>query len=390
MSKGTLRIAYLCDMSPLDRNLYSGGNARIYDALRRHAGEVTVLSQGWHGAEPLRRLIHAMPESVNLRLRWRAHLALSRIIARGVRAELAQGDYDVLFCAYSLHSLAGLRAPDGMVTCFTSDATQTTYRNSEIGAAFQRRFPGGALLDNWIEAHEARALRACDLLLWPSDWLRQAAQRRYALPPARAHLLPWGANMDWVPAPAPKGLTPGQPLNLLVIGRDWFAKGGPIAFDTMQALRDQGVDARLTVIGCTPPEFHRNDHVTVHPQLDKSRPEDLALFNAALEAAHFLIQPSYESYGFAFCEAAALGLPALCLRVGGVPVREGVNGHALPPDSGPRAFADLIQTYLQAPARYAALSQSARQEYEDQLNWYAWGARAATLLQQAVAQKQGD
>ena len=85
-----LRIAYLCDISPLDRNLYSGGNARIHDALRRHAGEVTILPVTWGMAEPARRLIHALPEVANLRMRWRTHLALSRLTGAAVRRALAR------------------------------------------------------------------------------------------------------------------------------------------------------------------------------------------------------------------------------------------------------------------------------------------------------------
>ena len=99
MSEQRLKIAYLCDISPLNRNLYSGGNARIYDALRKHAGDVTILPNTWGTAEPVRRLVHAMPEAVNLRARWRTHLALSRLVGAGIRRELMKDRYDVLFGA---------------------------------------------------------------------------------------------------------------------------------------------------------------------------------------------------------------------------------------------------------------------------------------------------
>ena len=387
MGKDRLRIAYLCDMSPLDRNLYSGGNARIFDALCRHAGEVSILQSGWHAADPLRRLIAAMPEAVNLRLRWRAQLALSRIIARGVQAELVRGAFDVLFGAYSFQSLAHVTPPRGVVVAYSSDATQTVYRTSEVGQAHKRLFRFGHLLDGWVEREEGKVFRAADLLLWPSEWLKQAADARYGLDAARSRLVPWGANIDDPGPPAPRALSREAPVRLLLIGRDWFAKGGPIVFDTMQALRAQGVDARLTVIGCVPPAFHVNDYVTVHPQLDKAVPSELADFQNELARAHFLVQPSFESFGFAFCEASAHGLPSLCLRVGGVPIREGVNGHALPPGSGPGDFAACIERYLGTPGRYAALTRMARQEYETTLNWDAWGQRTAGLLHAAVAAK---
>lgn len=389
MNGQPLRIAYLSDMSPLDRPLYSGGNARIHDALQRHAGEVTILPQTWARAEPVRRLIHAMPEAVSLRARWRAHYALRRVIARGLEAELQRGGYDVLFGAYALHALAGVRVPAGMVTAFTSDATQTVYRLSEVGQAHKRVFMLGPLLDKWVERQERTALAQIDLMLWPSLWLKDAVRSRYGGEPGRSHLVPWGANIATPPPPPSTTLRRDRPVRLLVIGRDWAAKGGPEAFDTMMTLRAQGLDARLTVIGCQPPGMHCNDHVTVYPQLNKSVPAELARFNAILAQSHFMVMPSFESYGFAFCEAAAHGLPALCLRVGGVPVRDGITGHALPPGADADDFARKILGYLDDPAAYARLSRSARAEFEARLNWDSWGRTTAALLQQAVARKRG-
>lgn len=384
-----LRIGYLCDHDPRDPGPYSGGNTRIYEALATHAGDVTPLSRHWFAAEPVRRVFEALPDAITLRARWRAQLALSRVISRGLSRHVAAGDFDVIFGAYSFHSLARLRLPPRVVLAYTSDATPTTYRESEIGRAFGSYLGASRALDGWVLRHEARVFGAADLLLWPSDWLNAAATARYGLDPARCHTVPWGANIPaWPAPPGPRPFGRAKPLNLLVVGRDWFAKGGPLAFDTMQALRAEGVDARLTVIGTTPPDFHLSDHVTVHPYLDKSDPDQFATFEAALRGAHFMVQPSFESYGFAFCEASAYGLPSLCLRVGGVPVREGVNGHALPPGATPDDFAGLIGRYLDDPDAYHALTESSRAEFEARLNWDAWGARVADMLQAAVAARQ--
>ena len=383
-----LRIAYLCDISPLNRNLYSGGNARIYDALCTHAGEVTILDTSWHLAEPLRRAIMASPEALNLRLRWRAHLVAAPLIARGIHAELRRGQFDVLFGAYSFQSLAGVTPPPGMVTVFTSDATPTVYKRSEVGQAFGSYLSAARYLDPLVLRAETRIYRKPDLLLWPSEWLRQEAQALYGLDPARAHVVPWGANVaDPGINPNPPRLMAGAPVNLLFIGRDWFAKGGPLVHETLQTLRAQGVDARLTVIGTQPPEFHRDPAMDILGPLDKSVPDQLARFDSALRGAHFVMQPSFESYGFAYCEASAHGLPSLALRVGGVPVRDGVNGHALPLGSTAEDFAGKVQHYLANPTAYDALRLSARREYEDRLNWDAWGQRTATLLTEAVARK---
>ncbi len=380
-----LRIAYLSDFDPSDPTLYSGGNAAMLAALRAEGNAVTVLGQSWGLAEPLRRAVLATPEALSIRARWRLHLALARVIARRVRAELAQGRFDVLFCAYSFHSLSRLSRPYPMVTAYSSDATPTIYRASTVGQSFGSWFAPSRLLDPAIERAEARVFRGLDLALWPSDWLTDAVNARYGLDPARSRTLPWGANIadPGVAAPAP-ALGTGHPVEILLVGRDWQAKGGPVTAETVALLRARGLDARLTVIGCTPPPEIDRAGLSVHPHLRKSDPTELAVFQDAFRRAHFLLMPSYESYGFAFCEASAYGLPSLCLDAGGVPVWTGKNGHALPVGSTAADFAAVIQRYIGDPAAHAALCKSARRVYEDKLNWTAWGRAATEAMRLAV------
>ena len=381
-----LKIAYLCDISPEHTQPYSGGNARMHRALSERA-EVTVLPQAWGLAEPVRQAIYRLPDAAQLRTRWRMHLALARVIAAPLSRQIATGGFDAVFCAYSFQSLSRLRTPPGVLRVFTSDATPTIYKRSEIGRAFGSSLTSRLLLDPLTRRAEHRVFSGLDLMLCPSGWLCAEAKALYRLRPGIAHTLPWGANIADPGTPPPRPITRDQPVELLVIGRDWFAKGGPLAFDTMKALRSRGHDARLTVIGATPPDFHMNEHVTALGPLDRSKPEDAALFRATLRAAHFLVQPSFESYGFAFCEAAAFGLPSLCLDIGGVPVRDGTTGHPLPPGSGPQDFAARIAEYIENPGSYAALRQSARSEYETRLNWPAWAEGALSLMQEKLAAK---
>lgn len=375
------KIAYLCDLSPLDPLNYSGGNARIHAALETHVGEVSILDPGWGRIDAVRRLINAMPEAVTLRLRWRMHVILARLIAPAIQKQLVQGRFDILFGTYSFHSLSHLRVPPGMLSVYTSDATPTTYKRSEIGESFGSFLRVSRVFDPMILRAETRVFRGMDLLLWPTEWLKSGADELYDLTDTQSHVVPWGANVpDPTPSDVPPALSPGAPVRFVLIGRDWFAKGGPLVFDTIMHLRDRGIAAELDVIGVEPPEFHRADFLRVHGMLDKSDPEDFARFESVLRRAHFLFQPSFESFGFAFCEASAYGLPSLCLRVGGVPVREGVNGFALPKGAGPAEFAARVMDVLAAPEIYRQLRQSARREYEDRLNWDAWGKQVDALL----------
>ncbi len=383
-----LKIAYLCDASPLDPGSYSGGNARIYQMLQENVGDVDILPLSWGMAEPLRRLMHRLPERYNARLRWRLHLLFAPIIARAVERAVAKGDYDVLFGVYSFHALKNVTVPDHMVMAYTSDATPTVYKNSEIGASFGSFFGPSRWIDPLITRAEAQTFQAADLLLWPSDWLRDGANQTYGLDPETSLTVPWGANID-PPADNLGAVTISRdaPVHLLFVGRDWYAKGGPNTVATMDHLRAQGIDAQMTVIGCTPPPDVDTDHITVHPMLNKSVPEELALFTSLYHRSHFIVMASMESYGFAFCEASAYGVPSLCLRAGGVPVRDGINGYALPMGSEPEDFAKVIADHIDDPARYNALRASSQEEYKTRLNWGSWGRRVKDLLRAAVAGK---
>ena len=373
------KIAYLCDLPPQDPLTYSGGNARICKALQDHVGDVTVLDPGWGRLDPLRRAMQALPERITMRALWRAQLALAPLIAPAIHRQLIRGRYDVLFGAYAFHALAGLRLPPGLFSVYTSDATPTTYKRSEVGRSFGSYMRLSRLADPMILRAERRVFSRMDLLAWPTEWLKSGADDLYGLDPARSVVVPWGANVpDPQPSDVPPALSRGAPVRFVLLGRDWQAKGGPLVMDTLRHLRAEGIEARLDVIGTQPPEA--DPHVTAHGLLDKSDPAQMARFASVMRQAHFLFQPSFESYGFAFCEASAHGLPSLCLRIGGIPVREGVNGHALPLGAGPADFAARIAAYLDAPQDHAALRRSARREYEERLNWDAWGRRIDALL----------
>lgn len=375
------KIAYLCDLSPHDPLTYSGGNARIFQALQTHVGDVTVLDPGWGRLNGLRRIMLALPEALTIRAMWRMQLMLAPLIAPAIERQLVRGRFDLLFGAYSFHSLAGLQVPPGTFTAYTSDATPTTYKRSEVGRSYGSYLRLSRLLDPMVLRAERKVFGDIGLLAWPTEWLKSGADALYDLDPDRSVVVPWGANVpDVRPSDVPPALSRGAPVRFVLVGRDWQAKGGPLVLETIRLLRARGVDAQLSVLGLDPPSSHEPDFITFHGMLDKWKPDHMARFEAVMRRAHFLFQPSFESYGFAYCEASAYGLPSLCLRIGGVPVRDGVNGHALPLGATPSDFARRVETYLSAPGDYEALRKSARREYEERLNWDAWGRRIDRLL----------
>ncbi|MEM6499679.1 MAG: hypothetical protein AAF709_23535 [Pseudomonadota bacterium] len=245
----TIKIAYLCDRSPDETWSYSGGNSRILRELRSHVGDVTVLKTGWHDADLVRRFIDKLPQEISARARWRMQLFLSKTISRGVTRELSADKFDVLFCPYSFHSLANLDLPYPMLSVHTSDATPTTYKRSEIGQSFGSYLSLSRLFDPTILRFEKKVFQTTDLLLWPSHWLKESADKLYNLDDQSSIVVPWGANIE---APLRRNLKIDDPidgrLELLLVGRDWFAKGGPLAFEVLQLLLAQGISA--SIMGC--------------------------------------------------------------------------------------------------------------------------------------------
>lgn len=382
------KIAYLCDQPPWESWSYSGGNKKIFDSLQKHVGEVVVLDHKWGSVDWLRKAIHAGPEAITLRAGWRTHLLLSKFIAGSVQKQLASRDFDVLFCSYSFHSLCNLVPQRDLLTVFTSDATPTVYKHSEIGSFFGSYWSVSRFLDPLIREAERKVFTSTDLNLWPSEWLKSRTDALYRLNSSQSLHVPWGANIEM---PDRDNIVLNQLLNgqirLLMIGRDWIAKGGPLVVEVLDHLHALGIDAHLTVVGCAPPDEHRREQMTVHDYLRKDDPTERETFEALLRNSHFFIMPSFESYGFAFAEASAYGLPSLALRIGGVPIREGVNGHALPKTATTEDFVDNILFYRQNEESYFNLRASSRELFKKELNWDAWGQKVSEIIAERLENK---
>lgn len=235
---------------------------------------------------------------------------------------------------------------------------------------------------------ERRALESVSLAIYSSRWAAESALALYGADPAKVRVIPFGANLDR-PKSGPEVANlvlarPDEPCRLLWIGADWTRKRGGFALEVARELNERGLRTEITFVGERP---SRRVHLPGYAQhcgwLDKSTDPGRSAFDALLSEAHFFLLPSIaETYGIAYCEASAYGVPSLASDVGGVrdAVEDGVNGMLLPLEASPADHARMVLDMMHPRETYRELAMSSRRRFEERLNWPTATKRALELI----------
>ncbi len=180
---------------------------------------------------------------------------------------------------------------------------------------------------------EKLAFQKTRRIFMPSQWAIQSAIRYYSVPEHKLVMMPLGANIDEAPDQneIKKIIADRQnkPLQLTLIGKDWYRKGADIAIKIHKKLINNGIDNILTIIGCKPEHKIENNNIRIIPFIDKTTKEGKQLFNQILTKTHFLLFPSrFETFGHVVCEANAFAIPVIANDTGGIrgAIEEGKNG----------------------------------------------------------------
>ena len=298
--------------------------------------------------------------------------------AEHVRDRLDEEPADVLFAPVASVALSSVRIDLPVV--YASDATfKLLATHYDLGLNHtQQRFRQGC---------EQAAIHRATRLIYSSQWAADSAIHDYGADPARIDVIPFGACIDDVPpleSLAQRTAPARAELRLLFVGKDYKRKGGALAVKAVQALREQGVQAELTLLGCVPPKPYPG--VTAIEYLDKDDPSQAKRLSELYLRAHLFVFPTRaDCTPIVLCEAAAFGLPTISTAVGGIPdlLRDDA-GILIPPDADADALAGTILELVDEPQRYAAITAATRRAYEQRLNWEAWAVRAEASLRQAA------
>ncbi len=384
-----MKTAFVTTYDASEVRHWSGTGYFIARALREAGLELELC--GPLSVDPLLRVLLKAKglwfNRIRRRRYFRTHDALiARRFAAVVDAWLARRPGIELIFSPGAVPVAFLRDPRPLA--MWSDATHAClfdYYSEYSGLCTSTRRDGHRI--------EQAALDRAAAALFCSDWAAASARDDYGMPLGRAHVVPFGANVEDPPSRADAAEfireRPADRCRLLFAGVDWQRKGGPLAVEVAAGLEASGIPTELTIVGCdpfraeAPPPF-----VRVEGFLSKSSPAGLRRLRTLFSESHFLIVPSLaECYGLVYCEANCFGTPALARRTGGIPtiIEDGVNGRLFEGSAGADAYVRAIGALFRDFPRYHGMAEAARRAFEERLNWKVAGREAARILRACPA-----
>ncbi|MGO9480756.1 MAG: glycosyltransferase family 4 protein, partial [Candidatus Kryptoniota bacterium] len=173
-----------------------------------------------------------------------------------------------------------------------------------------------------------------------------------------------------------------KPFNVVLVGADFFRKGGDILVSVAAQQEFQDVQFNIATKSYDGPVLK---NVVVH---DKISTNSDCMVKLLHEADIFVLPTRADSFSIASIEAMATGLPVITVAVGGIGdiVEEGETGFLIPIEDT-RSLIDRIHILRDNRQLRYRMGVNARKMVEDRFNSKTIGAALVDLLQKAVLEK---
>ena len=382
-----ITIAYITHVNAQDRTIFSGtpyyvsyyldtwcGNVKYIDNLIPDRMTPGYLLKNFFGNRALLLMFEIFKSKLlalfGKQADWRMSRIAARHCARQIKPRLDAIKCDLIWVEKSCVSLRYLATDIPII--YESDATF----QAMVGYYpwFSNLTKNALLVGNEIERS---ALQKAAAVALTADWAKESAINDYGIEPDKIHILPSPPN--WDKQPDRKSVLKEKPsdvCNFLFVGVDWLRKGGDIAFTAVEHLNRTGVNAKLTVCGCTPPEnIAAKSFVDVIGYLDKNNKNDLVEWERLFHEANFFFLPTRaECMGISFSEAMAFGLPLLATDTGGVStvVKHELNGLLFSYDENPETMAHRIADLWNDRKKYRSMRIESRRFFDEHISGEAW------------------
>lgn len=376
-----LKIAYITATDARNKHSWSGTDYYIWNTLQKNVGDILLMQP----AEPsflifLLKALHGLSLYVfKKRFDWRHSTLLSKAYAKRIQKMLDGKKIDLIVAPASDTLIA--RLDTSIPIIYINDRTIAGALGYHKMLSDLWKFSEKQSLET-----DQKAIEKSLFVTYPSEWAAQSAIKHYGASKEKIFVLPFGANMDEIPDRAVAlEHTKGTCCKLLFIGVNWKDKGGELAYECLMELLKLGIDAELTVVGCTPPDQFKHIKLNVIPFLNKNKHNDFERLKSLWKDSTFLILPTrIDAFGIVFCEAAAYGLPSLGTNTGGVAgaLHDGKNGYLMPFDARGKEYAMQIANVFNDTNAYRNLVIKSRDEFEKELNWDSWAGRVKEILKE--------
>jgi glycosyltransferase involved in cell wall biosynthesis len=380
-----MKIGFASRYDPTDKKTWSGTSYYTLQQLKKY-GEIEL----FHFSLP-KFLQEWLTTQKSINRRWfKKQTAVeflktyAKYFSKQLTKELKKSPVDILFVSASSQMIAYLETDIPVI--YMTDATFQQ---------LQGYYPSFSNLADYnirqgIELDKKAFQKAAHCML-ASEWNKNSAITDYGIEHEKISVVPCGANLDTIPVISDLVNATSGDCRLLFLGVEWDRKGGDIALETFQLLKQQGLHPHLHIIGCVPPvDIAGEKHITVIPFLDKNNKEDVKKLESIFLQTHFLLLPTRaECAGVVFSEASAFGIPSITTDTGGVTtyVRSGMNGYALPYSAKGPEYALQIKKILDSPINYEVLKKRSRAYYEMNLSWDLWGQQFHKIAENWLQQK---
>ena len=356
------RILLVSSGDPRDKKEWSGTKYSFYHQLKKYYDvDILMMDTVWaKKIDSKRMLILTMGKQET-----KFGLLNSFVNSLKVQRRLKHGDYDAAF-VFDCTSIPFLHTKTPIIyfTDTTTHLMQHYY--------WDYRWPL-----NWeADLIQGKCLEKSDMVLASSTWAINDIVDYYGIDPKRCKLCKFGPNGKVVESPkSPKA---NGAVNLVFVGVEWKRKGGEIAIEAFQKLKekDKSHQWHLDIVGCKPEVEVQEEGIIFHGFLDRNDPaQEKRHVEVFKDGDIFILPTKAECAGIVFCEASAYGLPIITYDTGGLGdyVINGVNGYRLPIGTNSQGFAEKILEIVADSELWLQLSNGGKKLYSESLNWDAAG-----------------
>lgn len=350
----------------------------------------------WH-AERRRRTPNAWRRFLEDAMPGRTREALLKSIrtrSRNIQSQLntlaAQGNApDAIFGCCISSTLYALETDLPIV--YFSDATLRL-----ICGSYRRLMERGESHINTLHHIECISTARTSTAVYASPAARASAINDLNISPDRTLVVPMGANVtpdEPAAITAPAGPPTRGDCRLLIVAADPVRKRVDLAMEATEILCERGINASLRVIGPGTQRSRSSRAAESYGRLDLADPDDRAIHQRLLRESHLQLLPSIgEAFGIAPIESAHFARPSVVSSAGGLPfvVRDGDTGLVLDRHADAGTWADAVESLIDDPDRYRAMSTAALDRARDELNWDAWGRSMAGIIRRTITHPTRD